>query len=144
MPALNTLVLIGNCTRDPEVKYLQSGTALCDVGIAINDRYKNKSGEWVDEVTFVDVTIFGRTAEVAGEYLHKGDPVAFQGKLKTDSWEKDGKKFSKLKVVADKLQLLGGRQRDDQPAPRNEYQQAPPSSPGPPPDEDIPFSPNRY
>lgn len=140
MPALNTLVLIGNVTRDPEVKFLQSGTAVCDVGLAINDRYKNKSGEWVDEVTFVDVTIFGKSAEVAGEYLHKGAPVAFQGKLKTDSWEKDGKKFSKLKVVADKLQLLGGRPRDDQPAPRNEYQQAPQREPvGPPPDSEIPF-----
>ncbi len=82
---------------------------MTDVGLAVNDRRKNASGEWVEETTFVDVTLWGRTAEVAGEYVTKGSPLLIEGRLKLDTWEKDGKKNSKLRVVCDRMQLLGGR-----------------------------------
>jgi single-strand DNA-binding protein len=91
------------------LRYISSGTAVTDVGLAVNDRRKNASGEWVEETTFVDVTLWGRTAEVAGEYVTKGSPLLIEGRLKLDTWEKDGKKNSKLRVVCDRMQLLGGR-----------------------------------
>ena len=75
----------------------------------MNDRRKNANGEWVEETTFVDVTLWSRTAEVASEYLSKGDPVLIEGRLKLDTWEKDGKKNSKLRVVGEKMQMLGGK-----------------------------------
>ena len=84
MASFNRVILIGNLTRDPELRYTRSGLAVMDVGLAVNDRRKNQSGEWVDETTFVDVTLWGRTAEIAGEYLSKGSLVFFEGRLKLD------------------------------------------------------------
>ena len=98
MASYNRVVLVGNVTRDPEVRYIPSGTAVCDIGLAVNDRRKGSDGQWIDETTFVDVTLWARTAEVAGEYLSKGSPVLIEGRLKLDSWEQDGQKRSKLKV----------------------------------------------
>lgn len=109
MASFNLVVLMGNLTRDPEVRYLQSGTAVSEIGLAVNDRRKNQNGEWVDETTFVDVTLWGRTAEIANEYLSKGSPVLVEGRLKLDTWEKEGKKNSKLRVVCERLVMLGGR-----------------------------------
>ncbi len=110
MASHNRVILMGNLTRDPEIRYLQSGMAVSDIGVAVNDKRKNASGEWIEEVTFVDVTLWGRTAEVAGEYLSKGSPIFIEGRLKLDSWEtQDGQKRSKLKVVAERMQLIGGR-----------------------------------
>src|SRR3954447_13592645 len=106
MASFNRVILLGNITRDIEVKYLQSGMAVTEIGLAVNDRRKNQAGEWVDEVTFVDITLWGRTAEVAGEYLSKGSPVLIEGRLKLDQWEKDGQKHSKLRVTGDRLQML--------------------------------------
>jgi single-strand DNA-binding protein len=77
--------------------------------MAVNDRRKNQAGEWIDETTFVDVTLWGRTAEVAGQYLSKGSSLLIEGRLKLDTWETDGQKRSKLRVVADRMQMLGGR-----------------------------------
>jgi single-strand DNA-binding protein len=105
----NRVILIGNVTRDIEIKYLQSGMAVTELGLAVNDRRKNQQGEWVDETTFVDVTLWGRTAEVAGEYLSKGSPVFIEGRLKLDQWESEGQKRSKLRVVGEKLQLIGAK-----------------------------------
>lgn len=105
----NRVVLIGNLTRDVEVKYLQSGMAVTEIGLAVNDRRKNQQGEWVDETTFVDVTLWARNAEVASEYLSKGAPVFIEGRLKLDQWETDGQKRSKLRVVGENLVLIGGR-----------------------------------
>src|SRR5688572_19227976 len=99
----NRVVLIGNLTRDVEVKYLQSGMAVSEVTLAVNDRRKNQQGEWVDEVSFIDVTLWARNAEVASEYLTKGSPVFIEGRLKLDQWETDGQKRSKLRVVAENL-----------------------------------------
>jgi single-strand DNA-binding protein len=110
MASFNRVILMGNLTRDPEIRYIPSGTAVSEIGLAVNDRRKNASGEWVDETTFVDVTLWGRTAEVAGEYLSKGSPVLIEGRLKLDSWEgNDGQKRSKLRVVCENMRMLGGR-----------------------------------
>ena len=108
MASFNRVILMGNLTRDVELKYLQSGMAVTDIGLAVNDRFK-KDGEWVEETTFVDVTLWGRTAEVAGEYLSKGSSVLIEGRLKLHQWEQDGQKRSKLRVTAERMQMLGGR-----------------------------------
>jgi len=108
MASYNRVVLLGNLTRDPELRYIPSGTAVSEVGLAVNDRVK-KNDQWVDETTFVDVTLWGRTAEVANEYLSKGSSILIEGRLKLDTWEKEGQKRSKLRVVADKMQMVGGR-----------------------------------
>src|SRR6476646_7288720 len=102
MASFNRVILVGNLTRDPELRYIPSGTA-------VYDRVK-RGDQWVDEVTFVDITLWGRTAEIANEYLSKGSPVLIEGRLKLDRWEKDGQKHSKLKVTADKLQMLGSKE----------------------------------
>lgn len=109
MASFNRVILVGNLTRDIELKYTQSGLAVTDLGLAVNDRRKTQSGEWVDETTFVDVTLWGRTAEVAGEYLSKGAPVLIEGRLKLDTWETEGQKRSKLRVVGERMQMLGTR-----------------------------------
>jgi len=109
MASFNKVILLGNVTRDPELRYIANGTAVTDIGLAVNDRRKTATGEWVEETTFVDVTLWGRTAEIAGEYVTKGSPLLIDGRLKLDTWEKDGKKNSKLRVVCDRMQLLGSR-----------------------------------
>ena len=108
MASFNRVILVGNLTRDPELRYIPSGTAVSDIGLAVNDRVK-RGDQWVDEVTFVDVTMWGRTAEIANEYLSKGSPVLIEGRLKLDRWEKDGQKHSKLRVTCDRMQMVGGR-----------------------------------
>ena len=108
MASYNRVILMGNLTRDIELRYTPNGTAVTDIGLAVNDRRKSSSGEWVDETTFVDVTLWGRTAEVASEYLGKGSPIFLEGRLKLDTWEKDGQKHYKLHVVCDRMQLIGG------------------------------------
>lgn len=115
MASFNRVILIGNVTRDIELRYLQSGTAVTDIGLAVSDKRKNAAGEWIEETTFVDVTLWGRTAEVAAEYLTKGSPVFIEGRLKLESWESQGQKRSKLKVVCDNMRLLGGKQQTGNP-----------------------------
>ena len=109
MASYNRVILMGNLTRDIELRYTPAGTPVTEVGLAVNDRRKNQNGEWIDETTFVDITFWGRTAEVASEYLSKGSPVFVEGRLKLDTWEKDGQKNYKLRVVCDRMQLLGSR-----------------------------------
>jgi len=107
--SFNRVILVGNLTRDVELKHLPSGLAVSEFGLAVNDRHKGANGEWVDEACFVDITLWGRTAEIASEYLQKGSPVLIEGRLKYNAWEKDGKKFSKLRVVGERMQMLGSR-----------------------------------
>jgi len=109
MASFNKVILVGNVTRDPELRYISNGTPVTEIGLAVNNRRKGPNGEWVDETTFVDVTFWSREAEIAGEYLTKGSPLMIEGRLKLDTWEKDGKKNSKLRVVGEKLVLLGSR-----------------------------------
>jgi single-strand DNA-binding protein len=164
MASFNRVILMGNLTRDIELRYTQSGLAVTDVTLAVNDRRKNQAGEWIEETTFVDVTLWGRTAEVAGEYLGKGSPIFIEGRLKLDTWETDGQKRSKLRVVGERMQMVGGKgggggggQRGGHQHDESEYsrpaqtggppsggspsggsQQSPPPEAGPP-DSEIPF-----
>jgi single-strand DNA-binding protein len=111
MANLNRVHLIGNLTRDPEVRYTPQGTAVADIGLAINRSWKDDNDEKKEEVTFVDVTLWGRVAEVAQEYLRKGRSVFIEGRLRLDTWDdkQTGQKRTKLKVIGESLQLLGGR-----------------------------------
>src|SRR5881394_2797591 len=111
MASFNKVILLGNLTRDPEVRYTPKGTAVAELGMAVNRIYTAENGEKREETTFVDVTLWGRTAEIAGEYLKKGRPVFIEGRLQLDTWDdkQSGQKRSKLKVVGEGLQLLGGR-----------------------------------
>lgn len=145
MPALNQVTICGNLTRDIDLRYTPNQKAVCDLGVAINEKVKNASGEWVDSAVFVDVTLWGRTAEIANEYLRKGSAVLIAGRLQLDTWEQDGQKRSKLKVVCDKMQMLGdpkgGNRNESQAGPTvDEYSQ---DGPGPAPtarsEDDIPF-----
>src|SRR5205085_9454033 len=109
MASFNKVILLGNLTRDPEVRYTPKGTAVTDLGLAVNRSYTAENGEKREEVTFVDVTFWGRTAEVAGEYLKKGRPVFIEGRLQLDTWDdkQSGQKRSKLKVIGETMQMLG-------------------------------------
>lgn len=108
MADVNTVVLVGNLTRDIEVRYANSGVAIGKSSIAINRRRKN-GDQWIDEANFFDFTILGKTAEALRPYLVRGKQVAIQGSLVQDRWEKDGQKFSRVYVLADNVQLCGGR-----------------------------------
>src|ERR671924_454339 len=111
MASFNKVLLLGNLTRDPEVRYTPKGSAVTDIGIAVNRQYTLDSGEKREDVTFVDVTLWGRTAEIASAYLKKGRPVFIEGRLQMDSWDdkQTGQKRTRLRVVAENMQLLGGR-----------------------------------
>ena len=111
MANLNKVMLIGNVTRDPEIKYTPKGSAVTDLGIAVNRVYTPEGGEKREETTFVDVTLWGRQAEIAGEYCKKGRSIYVEGRLQLDSWEDktSGQKRSKLRVVGEAFQLLGPR-----------------------------------
>ena len=129
MASYNRVILVGNLTRDVEVKYTANQTAVTDIGLAVNDRRKTATGEWVDEPTFLDVTLWGRTAEIASQYLSKGSSVLIEGRLKLDTWESEGQKRSKLRVVGERMQMLGGRptgggtRRNSPARPRPQYAQ---------------------
>ena len=110
MASFNKVILLGNVTRDPEVRYLSSGSAVTEIGLAVNNRRKGPNGEMIEETTFVDITFWSRDAEIIGEYVSKGSPLMVEGRLKLDTWEKDGKKNSKLRVVGERFVLLGSRE----------------------------------
>jgi len=159
MANLNKVLLIGNLTRDPELRYTPKGTAVAQIGIAVNRVWNDDQGQQKEEVTFIDIEAWGRLAETAGKYLTKGRPVFIEGRLKLDSWEdKETKqKRNKMKVVAEMIQFLGAPRNAEiqggegeggggsTPAPRrspNRPAPPPPSSEGSqedPPKDDIPF-----
>ena len=112
MASFNKVILIGNLTRDPQVKYTTGGTAVTELGLAVSRQWFDKqSNSKKEETTFVDTTLWGRTAEIAGEYLAKGRPVLIEGRLQLDTWDdrETGQKRSKLKVVGDNMTMLGSR-----------------------------------
>jgi len=111
MASFNKVILMGNLTRDPQMKYLPSQTAVVEFGLACNRRYKTQSGEQKEEVTFVDCTAFGRTGEVINQYFTKGKPIFIEGRLKYDQWEdkQGGGKRHKLTVVIESFEFVGGR-----------------------------------
>lgn len=133
MANYNKVQLIGNLTRDPELRYTPGGAAVCEFAIAINRKWKNKqTGQMQEEVDFFDITAWGKTGEIAAEYLKKGRPVFVEGRLKQDRWESpEGKKMSKVKVTAENIQFLGSKQ-DAAPA-----EAAAATAPGT--EEEVPF-----
>lgn len=120
MANLNKVMLIGNLTRDPEVRYTPKGTAVTDIGMAINRNFTLDDGERREETTFVDITFWGRQAEVIGEYMKKGRPMYVEGRLQLDQWEdkNTGQQRSRLKVIGENFQFLGGRDEGGGGAPR--------------------------
>ncbi len=138
MAAYNRVVLVGNITRDIDLRYTQSGTAVTDIGLAINERKKNQAGEWVDDTQFIDATLWGRTAEVAAEYLGKGSPILVEGRLKLETWEADGQKRSKLKVVGERMQMLGKTKTGSNTADQNPVAADTPVAAGVT-EDDVPF-----
>ena len=156
MASFNKVILVGNLTRDPELRYTTKGTAIAKIGVAVNRVWTNEAGEKKEEVTFVDVDVFGRTAENVGQYMRKGRPILIEGRLRLDQWDdkQTGQKKSKLGVVAETVQFLGSpgeggsgggggapAARPARPAPA--APSAPPSEPmegdGPPESDDVPF-----
>jgi single-strand DNA-binding protein len=109
MASFNKVILVGNLTRDPELRYTPKGTAIAKIGLAVNRVWTNEAGEKKEEVTFVDVDVFGRTAENVGQYMRKGRPILIEGRLRLDQWDdkQTGQKKSKLGVVAETVQFLG-------------------------------------
>jgi single-strand DNA-binding protein len=108
MASLNKVFLMGNMTRDPELRYTPSGQPVCEFGMAMNREYTKSSGERVEDTCFVDVTMWGRRGEVISEYLAKGDPIFVEGRLNYDSWEgQDGRRRSKLNVTAVNFEFIG-------------------------------------
>ena len=168
MANFNKVILIGNLTRDPEMKYTPKGTAVARLGLAVNRKYTLETGEAKEEVTFIDIDAWGKQAEVIAQYCRKGRPLMIEGRLKFDQWDdkQTGQKQSKLRVVLESFQFLGGRE-DGSPgggavpppssaggAPRPASRPPPPRPPnaaptadapadpldGPPPEEDdVPF-----
>ena len=113
MASFNNVILVGNLTRDPEIRFTTSGVAVASFGLAVNNRYK-KDGNVVDEVSFFDIEAWQKTAELCAEYLKKGRSVLIQGRLKQDRWEDDhGAKRSKVKIVAVAVQFLGAKEKDE-------------------------------
>jgi single-strand DNA-binding protein len=150
MASVNKVILVGNLTRDPQLKYLPSQTAVVEFGLAMNRKFKAASGEDREEVCFVDCNAFGRTAEVINQYCQKGKLLYVEGRLKLDEWEdkQGGGKRSKLRVVVENFQFLGGRDGgggaggggpdagDEQSRPAGRPPQRSQQRPAPPPAED--------
>jgi single-strand DNA-binding protein len=152
MASFNKVILLGNLTRDPQVRYTPSGTAVTDIGLAVNRTWFDKqSNSRREETTFVDVTLWGRQAEVAGEYLAKGRQVLIEGRLQLDSWDdkETGQKRSKLRVVGESMTMVGGRseggggkggggqaRESQQSPPEDSFDDAPA---GGPPEDEVPF-----
>lgn len=111
MSSFSVVVLVGNLTRDAQLKYTPSGFPICTFGIAVNTR-KKSGDQWVDEANFFDIELFGKSAESLNQYLTKGKMVGVEGELRQDRWEQDGQTRSKVKIVANKVNLLGGGSRD--------------------------------
>ncbi|AKJ69182.1 MULTISPECIES: single-stranded DNA-binding protein [Pandoraea] len=110
MASVNKVILVGNLGADPETRYMPSGDAVTNIRLATTDRYKDKSsGEMKEATEWHRVAFFGRLAEIAGEYLKKGSPVYIEGRIRTRQWEKDGQKQYTTEIVAEQMQMLGGR-----------------------------------
>ena len=152
---INRVIITGNLTKDPELRSLQSGTAVCKLRVAVNSRRKDQSGEWVDKPNYFDVTVWGAQGENCATYLSKGRPVAVDGRLDWREWEaQDGNKRQSVEIVADAVQFLGGREdgpgnggssggftpRSDVPVDDRDFQPAGAASrSSAPADDDIPF-----
>lgn len=109
MASVNKVILIGNLTRDPEVRFMPNGEAVCNFSIACNETWKDKDGEKHEKVEFINIVMYRKLAEIAGEYLKKGRPAYIEGRLQTRKWEKDGVTRYSTEVIADSMQMLGSK-----------------------------------
>jgi single-strand DNA-binding protein len=155
MAAINRVVLVGNLTRDPELRHTPSGMAVCSLRLAVNTRRKDETGQWVDKPNYFDITVWGNQGERCAQYLSKGRPVGIDGRLEWREWEAEGgQKRQAVEIVADSVQFLGGRDdamggggngftaRSDVPADTRDFEPAGAPSGGASPaagDDDIPF-----
>ena len=153
MASLNKVLLIGNLTRDPDVRMMTNGRPVCNFGLALNRSYKDAEGNRKDETTFVDVESFGPRAEAVGRFFTKGRAIFIEGRLKLDQWEsKEGEKRSALKVVLDSFEFVDSKQESGSTGPRSREQAAPSHTNEAPPkpssapapesndlDDDVPF-----
>ncbi len=148
MASLNKVFIIGNLTRDPEVRYLPSGAAVADIRLAANRRFKTQQGEDKEETCYVNVSAWGRQAETCGQYLSKGSPVLVEGRLRYEEWEKDGQKNSRISITAERVQFMGsprsGSEYGDSPASGGDRAPSPNNQGGAPEggaadDDDLPF-----
>jgi len=153
MTGFNKVILIGNLTRDPDLRYTPKGMAIAKLGLAVNRNYRTESGESREEVTFIDIDAFGRQAETLSQYVKKGSPLLVEGRLRLDQWDdkQTGQKRSRLGVVLEGFRFLGGPRSEGggpAPAPGEGARRAPAPAPeasapemdGPPPEEDdVPF-----
>ena len=153
MASFNKVILMGNLTRDPELRYTPKGTAIAKFGLAVNRKWKSETGELKDEVTFVDIDAFSKTAELVGQYLRKGSAVLVEGRLRLDQWDDKttGQKRSKLGVVAEDVRFVGGGNREEgagggAPRPAASKASAPPAAAAEgepegsaPEEDDVPF-----
>jgi single-strand DNA-binding protein len=153
--SFNKVILMGNLTRDPQLKYLPTQTAVAEFGIAMNRKFKTASGEDREEVTFVDCAAFGRTGEVINQYFQKGKPIFIEGRIKYDSWEdkQGGGKRSKISVVVENFQFVGdkggggggggggdeGEPRQSRPPARAQQGRPPQNAPAQSPPPEAPF-----
>jgi single-strand DNA-binding protein len=125
MASFNKVILIGNLTRDPELRVTANGNSICKLGLAVNRVYMTKDGERREETTFIDIDAFGKQAEVISKYMRKGRGLMVEGRLKLDQWEQEGQKRSKLCVVLESFQFLGGRDESESTS-GDEYEQSSP------------------
>ena len=151
MANFNKVILAGNLTRDPELRYTPKGTAVAKIGLAINRKWRSETGEMKEETTFVDVDCFGKTAETVGQYLKKGRPILIEGRLRYETWEdkQSGQKRSKLGVVMESFQFIDSNRADagaasEAPRPRPAAASPAPAAEGgetdgPPEGDDVPF-----
>lgn len=158
MASFNKVILLGNLTRDPELRYTPKGSAIARLGMAVNRSYKTEAGETMEEVTFIDIDAWGKQAELISQYLRKGNPLFVEGRLKLDQWDdkNTGQKVSKLRVVMENFQFVGGRAevgasgassgapmppaaRQSRPQSNTVAPSSSPDSEGPPPEDDVPF-----
>jgi len=130
MASLNRVFLMGNLTRDPEIRYTPKGTAVADITLAINRVWTNDSGQRQEETLFIEVTLWGRQAELAQQYLYKGRPLFVEGRLQMDAWEdkQTGQKRSKIKIVAENIQLLGSARENPSTQQRDQLSAESPTS----------------
>jgi single-strand DNA-binding protein len=140
MASFNKVILIGNLTRDIELKYLPKGTAVCNLSLAVNRRWKNEAGEEKEDVYFAECKAFGKQAETIAQYVKKGHPLMVEGRLTREEWDdkKTGEKRSTTRIMIETFQFLKGRDEGAAPAPRREAAPAP----APKPDldaDDLPF-----
>lgn len=133
MSSYNRVIMLGNLTRDPQLRFTPSQTPVIDFGVATNRKWKSQSGEEQNEVCFSDCTMFGKRAEVIGKFFHKGDPIFIEGRLTFESWQgQDGTKRSKLKVTVENFEFVGKKESETDPSQSAENEPAPS-------DDEIPF-----